>query len=157
MTTKSNILNIGADEESDILYKDLILANPKESLDTKFENRLQKLLLHGAKPLKPGPDDKSVERFSVNESKKNGQNYYEFGPENKINGWITNGPSFDPKGVLGRVKERISKEHWINNNVAKYSKDSRDFICQTVGNAIHEEQIEIYQYLCYLSESSNRK
>ncbi|KAI8035837.1 hypothetical protein M5D96_011268, partial [Drosophila gunungcola] len=64
------------------------------------------------------------------EIKKNGYKY-EFGSKFKENGWLIDGPSFEPKGVLRRVKNRISKDHWINDNVAKYSKDSRGFIQTT--------------------------
>lgn len=153
MTSNPSVLAIGA-EVCEISEKPSISKHRKEFFESDFEEHLQKILLNGGKPQTKVPDDKLMERFSVNEIKKNGLNYYEFTSEMRTKGWITSGPAFEPKGILRRVKDKISKEHWITDNVAKYSKDSRSFIQQTVLNALHEEQIEIHQYLSYLNENS---
>ncbi|XP_052843198.1 uncharacterized protein LOC128256711 [Drosophila gunungcola] len=163
MTSTSNVLTIGIketienfDRPSEFEKRIWIPETRKANFQKYFEEHLQKILLKGAKPLNSEPDVTAVKRFSASEIKKNGYKY-EFGSKFKENGWLIDGPSFEPKGVLRRVKNRISKDHWINDNVAKYSKDSRGFIQTTVSNALDEEQIEIYQYLCYLKDSSSNK
>ncbi|XP_017054367.1 uncharacterized protein LOC108096926 [Drosophila ficusphila] len=154
MTSKSDVLAIGTETSENLKP---ITHNRKAYLQWDFEEHLQKILLNGAKPLKSAPDDNAIERFGANEFKKNDHHYYEFGAESKRFAWLINGPTFEAKGVLRRVKDRISKDHWITDNVAKYKKHSRDFIKQTVSNALHEEQVEIYQYLCYLNTNFNKK
>uniref|UniRef100_A0A6P4EKM4 Uncharacterized protein LOC108043089 n=1 Tax=Drosophila rhopaloa TaxID=1041015 RepID=A0A6P4EKM4_DRORH len=158
MAAKSNVLTIGTDDfEHSDRTKTGIPKIRKEFLDSELENHLQKILLDDRKPFPTVYADKSVETFSAKETKKNGQQYYEFGPGDKINGWMINGPTFEPKGVLKRVKNRISKGFWITENVVKYPKDSRNFIIQTVSNALDEESSAIYHYLCYLNENTKRK
>ncbi|XP_016946506.1 uncharacterized protein LOC108022172 [Drosophila biarmipes] len=151
MTTKSDVLTIGT-ETSETLDERRIPKSPKELQDSDLEKYLQKILLNSAKPLTNVYLDGSVERFSANENRKNGQYTYEFGPSDKINGWMISCPTFEPKGVLKRVKDKISKQHWISENVAKYPKDSRDFIMETVSKAVDEEYSDIYDYLTYLNE-----
>jgi len=152
MESKSKVLTIGTDT-SEIEPKVQI---PKKSIyffKDDFKDHLQKILLNGANPIGCDP----IKRLAANEVKKNGQYYYEFAPHIRSGGWIINGPTFEPKGILRRIKDRISKDHWTADNVAKYTKDSRDFIQKTVSEALHEEQFEIYQYICYLMENPNKK
>lgn len=148
----SKILAIGAEETDEQLDKS-VSKHRKAFFSEDFGMRMQKVLLGGARPLNSNVDIGAIERFSANEVKKNGQYYYEFGPEIKIKGWIINVITFEPKGFLKRVKTKIGKEHWINENVAKFSKDSRNFIQSTVSKAADEETMEVYQYLCYLNNT----
>jgi len=156
MASKSKVLTIGTDT-SEIEPRVQI---PKKSIyffKDDFKDHLQKILLNGANPIEPEPNQSAVARIAANEVKKKGQYYYEFAPEIRTGSWIMNGPTFEPKGVLRRIKDRISKDHWTTDNVAKYSKDSRLFIHQTLRAALHEEHFEIYQYICYLMENRNKK
>ncbi|KAH8358274.1 hypothetical protein KR084_010962 [Drosophila pseudotakahashii] len=156
MTTKSNVLTIGTDT-SEVLDKPAIPKSRKVLTDSDLEQYLQKILLNGGRPLTNVYVDGSVEAFSANENRKNGQYIYKLGPSDKINGWMISCPTFEPKGVIKRVKNKISKEHWISDTVVKYPKDSRNFIIDTVSSAISEESSDIYYYLCYLNEHNNRK
>ncbi|XP_017018885.1 uncharacterized protein [Drosophila kikkawai] len=158
MTSKSKVFAIGT--ESCAIIEETPIRKSKKAyfedhLEHHLEQHLQKLLLDGARPLTTVYLDKSVETFSAKDIKKNGRYYYEFGPGDKINGWMINGPAFEPKGILSRVKEKISKDHWVTDNVARYSKDSRDFILQTVSKSLDEESADIYQYLSYLNDNCN--
>ncbi|KAH8305882.1 hypothetical protein KR018_000787 [Drosophila ironensis] len=150
MTRRSSVLAIGEEMTSEIVDK----PDRRQLLECEFQKRMQKILLAGAKPSISGPEDASITRFVANEVKKNGQYYYEFGPEPKVNGWIISVCSFDHKGLLSRVKDKIGKEHWITDNVARFSKDSRDFVTKTVSRVLDEETMEIYQYLNYLKKQS---
>ncbi|EDV55486.2 uncharacterized protein LOC26527098 [Drosophila erecta] len=155
MNNNSKVLTIGT-ESADLVKGSEDPKIPKELSVSHLEKHLQKILLNGAKPLTNVCDEGSVGRFSAKESKKN-RFYYEFGPGDKINGWMISGPTFDAKDILRRLKNVISKEHWISDNVAKYPKDSRDFIIRTAFNALDEESSDIYSYLCYLNENSKRR
>nr|NP_001137731.1 uncharacterized protein Dmel_CG42362, isoform A [Drosophila melanogaster]NP_001286687.1 uncharacterized protein Dmel_CG42362, isoform B [Drosophila melanogaster]ACL83185.1 uncharacterized protein Dmel_CG42362, isoform A [Drosophila melanogaster]AGK45243.1 IP15503p1 [Drosophila melanogaster]AHN56482.1 uncharacterized protein Dmel_CG42362, isoform B [Drosophila melanogaster] len=152
MNNNSNVLTIGTESTGD--FESTKTRNEYSVSD--FEKHLQKILLNGGKPLTNVCDEGSVERFAAKEIKKNGY-YYEFGPADKINGWMISGPTFDSKGILGRLKNVIGKEHWISKNVAKYPKDSRNFIIKTVSNALDQERSDIYSYLCYLNENTKRR
>nr|XP_016996547.2 uncharacterized protein LOC108056996 [Drosophila takahashii] len=156
MTTKSNVLAIGT-ETSEDFDKPAISKIGKVLTEFDLEQHLQKILLNDRKPLTTVYVDGSVETFSANENRKNGQYIYELGPGDKINGWMINCPTFEPKGVLNRVKNKISKDHWISDNVVKYPKDSRNFIIDTVCSAVNEESLDIYYYLRYLNDHNNRK
>ncbi|KRJ99707.1 uncharacterized protein LOC26536408 [Drosophila yakuba] len=155
MSKNSNVLTIGT-ESTEVSKEPANPTIPKQFCGTDFEKHLQKILLNGAKPLTNVYNEQSVGSFSAKEIKKNGY-YYEFGPRDKINGWMCSGPTFEPKGILRRLKNVISKEHWISDNVAKYSKDSRGFITETTFKALDEETSDIYSYLCYLNENSKRR
>ncbi|KRJ99708.1 uncharacterized protein LOC26535945 [Drosophila yakuba] len=152
MNKNSNILTIG----TEVLKEPANPKVPKELSVSDLEKHLQKILLNGGKPLTNVYEDGSVGTFSAKETKKNGY-YYEFGPGDKINGWMCSGRTFNAKDVLSRLKNVISKEHWISDNVAKYQKDSRDFVIRTTFNALDEESSDIYSYLCYLNENSKRR
>lgn len=149
MTSNSKVLAIATEtsEWSDTPSKS---SNPKAYFEFDFETHMQKLLLNGNKPQEL--DDKSIEAFAATEIMRNGKQYYEFGPNNFKSGKIISGPSFNPKDVLLRVKNRISKEHWVNENVIQYKKNSMCYIQQIVSDALQEEQMEIYQYLRYLND-----
>ncbi|KAH8373726.1 hypothetical protein KR200_003734 [Drosophila serrata] len=163
MTSSSNVLTIGT-ETNATLDEVTISKNRKAFFESDFEKRMQKILLNGEKPLAKVPDDTLLQRFSANELKKkdakdikkSGRYYYEFGTGDKINGWMITGPAFEPKGVLRRVKAKITKDHWIADNVVRYSKDSREFILQTVSKSLDEESSDIYQYLSYLNDYCNK-
>lgn len=156
MTSTSNVLAIGTDT-SVIIDKATISRNRKAFFAFDFEERMQKILLNGGKPLAKVPDDKLLQRYSANELKKqNGQHYYDFGVEDK-RGWFIDVTVLEPKGVHRRVQNKISKEHWVSDNVARFSKDSRDFIQATVSDASDEEKMQIYQYLCYLNDNYTNK
>ncbi|KMY95608.1 uncharacterized protein LOC27209202 [Drosophila simulans] len=152
MNNNSNVLTIGTESTGDLESTKA----RKEYSVSDLEKHLQKILLNGGKPLANVCDEESVRSFSAKEIKKNGY-YYEFGPADKINGWMVSGPAFDAKGILGRLKKVIGKEHWISDNVAKYPKDSRNFIIETVFSTMDEESSDIYSYLCYLNENTKRR
>ncbi|XP_017078846.1 uncharacterized protein LOC108112957 [Drosophila eugracilis] len=157
MTSKSIVLAIGTESKDEIKDIPTIRHDRKASFQSDFEEHMQKILLNGGKPLESFPNDKVIQRFAANGLKKNEYHYYEFARGINRGCWIIDGPTFEPKGILRRVKERISKDHWITDNVAKFKKDSRDFVQKTVSNALHEEQVDIFQYLCYLNENCNKK
>ncbi|KAH8309485.1 hypothetical protein KR059_010774 [Drosophila kikkawai] len=150
MTSNSRILAI-ASETSESSDKPPKTSNPKAYFEFDFEKHMQKLLLNGEKPQKL--DENAIERFAATEIMRNGKQYYEFGPDNFKSRAIISGPAFDPKGVLPRVKDRISKEHWVNENVIQYRKNSMQYIQQIVSEALREEEMEICQYLCYLNKN----
>ncbi|XP_016977134.1 uncharacterized protein LOC108043096 [Drosophila rhopaloa] len=152
--SNSNVLTIG-NESSESLDKLHSTKNSKANFDIAFEKRMQKLLLEGDKP--PKLDETSIDRFAATEIMKNGKQYYEFGPDNFKNGTIISAVLFDPKGMLLRVKNRIGKEHWVNENVIQYRKNSMIYIQQIVSDALREEEMEIYQYLRYLNKSACTK
>ncbi|XP_017079315.1 uncharacterized protein LOC108113277 [Drosophila eugracilis] len=154
MTSKSNILSIGSDFK-ELSDKPPKTNNPKAYFEFNFEKHMQRLLLEGNKP--QNLDASSMERFAATEIMRNGKQYYEFGPDNFKSGTIISGISFNPKGMLLRVKNRIDKEHWIKENVIQYRKNSMVHIQQIVSDALKEEEMEIYQYLCYLNKSLNKK
>lgn len=156
MATKSNVLTIGT-ETQEVLDGARIPKSHKELKDSDLEIYLQKILLNDAKPLTEVYVDGSVETFSANENRKNGQYIYELGPSDKINGWMINCPTFEPKGIIRRIKNKIGKEHWIAENVVKYPKDSRNVVMESVSKAVSEESSDIYDYLCYLKEHTNKK
>ncbi|KAH8233782.1 hypothetical protein KR026_012432 [Drosophila bipectinata] len=153
MESKSEVLTIGEDENQEKMDKQSIAKHRKAFFTEDFELRMQKVILGGVRPLNSQLDEGAIERFSANEVKKNGQFYYEFGPEAKIKGWIINVITFEPKGFLKRLKNKIGKDHWVSDNVVKFSKDSRNFIVSSVSQAAHEETLELYQYLCYLNNT----
>ncbi|EDX08103.1 GD11612 [Drosophila simulans] len=111
MNNNSNVLTIGTESTGDLESTKA----RKEYSVFDLEKHLQKILLNGGKPLANVCDEESVRSFSAKEIKKNGY-YYEFGPADKINGWMVSGPAFDAKGILGRLKKVIGKEHWISDN-----------------------------------------
>ncbi|KAH8305881.1 hypothetical protein KR018_000788 [Drosophila ironensis] len=152
--TSSNILTIGT-ETSDASGKVSATSNPKAYFEFEFERHLRKILLNGETP-KP-PDDGVIERFAATEIMRKGKQYYEFGPDNFKAGTMFSGPSFNPKQVVARLRQKIGKEHWVNDNVIQYKKNSMCQIQQLSSDVLHEENIEIYQYLCYLNEHSKRK
>ncbi|XP_070069781.1 uncharacterized protein [Drosophila takahashii] len=152
MTAKSNVLTIGT-EAYEVLDKPAIQQSRKEMTDSVLEQHLQKILLNGRPNVYV---DGSVETISAKEYRKNGQYIYELGPTNKINGYMHSCPTFEAKGALKRIKNKISKDHWISDNVVKFPKDSRNFIFDTVFSAVNEESSDIYFYLCYLNEHRNR-
>ncbi|KAH8253600.1 hypothetical protein KR032_006181 [Drosophila birchii] len=154
MTSSSRVLAI-ATETSATSDKPSKTSNPKAYLELEFEKHMQKILLNGNKP--PKLDDNCIGRFTATEIMRNGKQYYEFGPDNFKSGGIISGPSFDPKGILPRIKNRISKEHWVNENVIQYRKNSRVYIQQIVSEALGEEQMELYQYLCCLNKNHSLK
>ncbi|XP_020800184.1 uncharacterized protein LOC110177699 [Drosophila serrata] len=154
MTSNSRVLAI-ATETTETSDKPPKTSNPKAYLEFDFEKHMQKLLLNGAKP--PKLDENSIERFAATEIMRNGKQYYEFGPDNFKTGVIISGPSFDPKGVIPRVKDRINKEHWVSEIVIQYRKNSMVNIQQIVSEALKEEQMEVYQYLRYLNENYIKK
>ncbi|KAH8327049.1 hypothetical protein KR074_001364 [Drosophila pseudoananassae] len=153
MESKCEVLTIGAEGNQEQMDKQSISKHRKEFFSEDFKIRMQKVILGGARPLNSHLDEGAIERFSANEVKKNGQFFYEFGPEAKIKGWIINVITFEPKGFLKRLKNKIGKEHWVNDNVVKFSKDSRNFIVSSVSQAADEEKLEVYQYLCYLNST----
>ncbi|XP_039479723.1 uncharacterized protein LOC120444275 [Drosophila santomea] len=154
MTSTSDVLNIGNDTE-DLYYKLPKTSNPKAYFEFEFENHMQKLLLNGEKPKKL--NENSIERFEATEIMKSGKQYYEFIPGGCENRVIISGRSFLPKDMLFRMKRKIGKEHWVNDNVIQYKKNSMCHIQGIVSDCLQEECIEIYQYLSYLRQNSNKK
>ncbi|XP_070069971.1 uncharacterized protein [Drosophila takahashii] len=152
MSSKSNVLTIGNDnrESSDKLQK---TNNPKAYFEIDFDKHMQKILLDGEKP--QNVDETSVGRFAATEIMRNGKQYYEFGPDNFKNGTIISGCAFSSKDMLLRVKNRIHKEHWVNENVIQYRKNSMVHIQQIVSDVMREEEIEIYQFLSYLNKTKS--
>ncbi|XP_033151871.1 uncharacterized protein LOC117135619 [Drosophila mauritiana] len=153
MNNNSNVLNIGTESTGDLESTKA----RKEYSVSDLEKHLHKILLNGGQPLTNVCDERSVRSFAAKEFKKNGYYYYEFGPADKIKGWMISGPVCDAKGILGRLKKVIGKEHWISDNVVKYPKDSRNFIIDTVFSTMNEERSDIYSYLCYLNENTKRR
>jgi len=104
MASKSKVLTIGTDT-SEIEPKVQI---PKKSIyffKDDFKDHLQKILLNGANPIEPEPNQSAVARIAANEVKKKGQYYYEFAPQFITGSWIMIESTFEPKGVLRRIKE----------------------------------------------------
>ncbi|XP_043643111.1 uncharacterized protein LOC122613146 [Drosophila teissieri] len=154
MTSTSNVLNIGSDTE-ELYYKFPKTSNPKAYFEFEFENHMRKLLLNGEKPKEL--DKNSIERFEATEIMRNGKQYYEFFPGRCATGVIISGCSFLPKDMVFRVKKKINKEHWVNDNVIQYKKNSMCHIQGIVSDCLQEECNDIYQYLSYLRENSNKK
>ncbi|XP_016947431.1 uncharacterized protein LOC108022808 [Drosophila biarmipes] len=154
MSSNSGILIIGSDT-CESFGKVPKTSNPKAYFEFDFEKHMQKLLLDGEKP--ENLNESSVGRFAATEIMRNGKQYYEFGPDSLKNGTIVSGVAFNPKDMLLRVKNRIGKEHWVNENVIQYKKDSLYFIQQIVCDALKEEEMEIYQFLKYLNKSKSKK
>ncbi|XP_017054368.1 uncharacterized protein LOC108096927 [Drosophila ficusphila] len=152
MESSTNIISTGPKNEV-FLSKASEVQIQKGNFQEQFTKRLQKLLLSGSSPLKSNPDEDSVERFCATSTIRNGTQYYEFRPDDYTKGIILSGPAFDPKGLILIVKDRISKEHWINESVIKYHRNSMAEIQQIVWDALSEEEFRIYNYLRYLQEN----
>ncbi|XP_032571810.1 uncharacterized protein LOC116800512 [Drosophila sechellia] len=151
MTSTTNLLSIGNDTEE--LYNKLQkTSNPKAYFEFEFENHMRKLLLNGKKPKEL--DEKSIQigRFVAAEITRNGKQYYEFGPDRYETGVIVSVCSFVPNDMVFRVKNKIAKEHWVNENVIQCKKNSMCNIQSIVCECYQEECNDIYQYLCYLNK-----
>ncbi|KQS62306.1 LOW QUALITY PROTEIN: uncharacterized protein Dere_GG27274 [Drosophila erecta] len=151
MTSTSSVLNIGSDSE-ELNYKLPKTSNPKAYFELEFENHMRKLLLNGEKPKEL--DENSIERFAATQIMRNGKQYYEFVPDGFKTGVIISGGSFLPKDMVFRVKKKIGKEHWVNENVIQYKKNSMCHIQGIVSDCLQEECNDIYQYLSYLTENN---
>lgn len=154
MTSTTNVLSIG-NETEELYYKVQKTSNPKAYFEFEFENHMRKLLLNGEKP--KDLDEKSIGRFAATEITRNGKQYYEFAPDGYKIGVIISGCSFLPKDMVFRVKKKIAKEHWVNENVIQYKKNSMRHIQGIVSECLQEECNDIYQYLCYLRQNDPNK
>ncbi|XP_043066805.1 uncharacterized protein [Drosophila bipectinata] len=146
MEPKSNILSI------ETVTSDSSVNKQTKSFEEKFEERLQQLLLGGAAPLKNIPDEDSIDRFGAQEIRRNGKQYFQFGADNFQGNTIISGPTFDPKSVIFLVKNRIPKEHWINESVVQFRNDWPE-IQHIVSESLAEQNYQIYQYLRYLQSN----
>lgn len=148
MEPKSNILSIESVKSNSSLNKQ------KAPFDQTFADRLKQILLDGAAPLNDTPDENSIERFGAKSVRRNGKQYYQFGNDTFLRKTIISGSAFDPKSVIVLIKDRIAKEHWINENVIQYRHNSWPEIQNIVSECLDQENYQIYQYLRYLQ--SNR-
>ncbi|XP_034650468.1 uncharacterized protein LOC117889993 [Drosophila subobscura] len=155
MESKSSVLAIG-DETSEPTKSAPGLTHNEYTFKEEFKNHIQKLLLPDAPHLATRADENLIEQFSATEMRKNGKQYYEFGREQSRHGHrhIISGPTLDPKGVTLLVKNRLSKEHWVNETVIE-SKMQWGEVQGIVSDCLDEQNHKIYHYLCYLQE--NRK
>ncbi|XP_041448864.1 uncharacterized protein LOC111074508 [Drosophila obscura] len=151
MELKSSVLAIG-DETSETSGRVSGLTHNEYTFKEEFRIRMQKLLLPDAPHLATRPDEDAVERFSANVIKKNGKQYYQFGSEESRPGEIISGPTLDPKGVTLLVKNRISKEHWVNEAMIE-SKMQWGEVQEIVSGCLDEQNNKLYNYLCYLQEN----
>ncbi|XP_033252295.1 uncharacterized protein LOC117191577, partial [Drosophila miranda] len=116
---------------------------------------LQKLLLPDAPHLATRADPEKVERFVGSVVKKNGKQYYEFGPQNSRHHHVISGPTFDAKSVTLLVKNRISEKHWVNESVIE-SKMRWAEVQEIVSDCLKKQDNRIYNYMSYLLENRKR-
>ncbi|SPP75438.1 uncharacterized protein LOC117590662 [Drosophila guanche] len=153
MESKSSVLAIG-DETSEPTESPPCLTHNEYTFKEEFKNHIQKLLLPDAPQLATRADDDKIEKFCATVMTKNGKQYYEFGRDESRHGHIISGPTLDPKGVTLLVKNRLSKEHWVNETVIESKMQWRE-VQEIVSDCLDEQNHKIYHYLCYLQE--NRK
>ncbi|XP_015039283.2 uncharacterized protein [Drosophila pseudoobscura] len=154
MESNSSVLAIG-DETSEPSERVTGLTHNEYTFKEEFQNRLQKLLLPDSPLRATRADPEKVERFEGSVFKKNGKQYYEFGSQNSRHQHVISGPTFDPKGVALLVKNRISKEHWVNDSVIE-SKMQWGEVQEIVSDCLNEQENRVYYYLRYLLENRKR-
>ncbi|KPU76581.1 uncharacterized protein Dana_GF26581 [Drosophila ananassae] len=127
--------------------------NQQVPFDQKFAERMKQILLDGAAPLNSTPDLDSIGRFAAKSIRRNGKQYYQFGKDTFERDTIISGPAFDPKSIVFLIKDRIAKEHWINENVIQFRNNSWPEIQTIVCDSIAEQDYQIYQFLGYLQSN----